>query len=98
MGIGNEVKTNEMGDYFALVGDHLLQYGDNGNTHCKLTLQLISNGNHKDVSRMLCQYLETAMDVAVNMCLPYNASDDENSVQVCFLQSPHCIPNWGNCF
>ena len=61
----NEVKTNWMGDYFALIGNRRL-HSDNGDTHCKLALQLISNGNHKDGSRMLCQYLETVVDVIVN--------------------------------
>jgi hypothetical protein len=65
----NEVKTNCMGDYFALIGDRLL-HSDNGDTRCKLALQLILNGNYKDGSRMLCQYLETILDVAMEKFLP----------------------------
>ena len=65
-----------MGDYFALIGDHLL-HGDDGDTCCKLALQLISNGCHKDGPRMLCQYLETIVDVTVNKRLPDDATDDE---------------------
>ena len=72
----DEVQTNWMGNYFALIGDRLL-HSDNGDTRCKLALQLISNGNHKDGSRMLCQYLETILDVAMKKFLPDNASDDE---------------------
>jgi hypothetical protein len=60
----HDLNTYWMGDYFALIGDRLL-HSDNGNTRCKLALQLILNGNHKDGSRMLCQYLETVVDVAV---------------------------------
>ena len=73
-------------------------YSDNGDTRCKLALQLISNENHKDGSRMLCQYLETLVDVAVNKWLPDNATEMKNSVQDCFLRSPLCFPNWENCF
>jgi hypothetical protein len=47
------------------------------NTRWELALQLISNGNHKDGSRMLCQYLEAIIDVAVNTWLPDDATDDE---------------------
>ena len=65
-----------MGDYFALIGNRLL-HSENGDTHCKLALQLILNGYHKDGSRMLCQYLETAVDVAVNQWLPDDATYDE---------------------
>ena len=65
----DEVQTNWMGDYFALIGDRVL-HSDNGDTRCKLALLLISNGNHKDGSRMLCQHLETVVDVAVNKWLP----------------------------
>ena len=72
----DEVKTNWMRDYFAFIGDRLL-YSDNGNTRCKLALQLISNGNHKNGSRMLCQYLETIVDVAVNKWQPDDMTDDE---------------------
>ena len=60
----DEVTTNWMGYYFALIGDRLL-HSENGDTCCKLALQLISNGNHKDGSRMLCQYLETILDVPI---------------------------------
>ena len=38
---------------------------------------MISNGNHKDGSMMLCQYLETIVDVAVNKWLPDDETDDE---------------------
>ncbi len=72
----DEVKPNWMGDYFALIGDCLL-HSDSGDTHCKLVLQLISNGYNKDGSRMLCQYLETIVDVAVNKWLPEDMTDDE---------------------
>ena len=72
----NQVKTNWMGDYYALIGNYLL-HSDNGDTHSKLALQLISNGKHKDGSRMLCQYLETVIDVAVNKWLPADVTDDE---------------------
>jgi hypothetical protein len=65
-----------MGDYFALIGVHFLQ-SDNGDTCCKLTLQLILNRNHKDGSRMLCQYLETIVDVAVKKWLPDDSMDEE---------------------
>ena len=54
-----------MGDYFALIGNRLLR------------LQLILNGNHKDGSRMLCQYLETVVDFAVKKWLPDDATYDE---------------------
>jgi hypothetical protein len=67
----DEVQTNWMGNYFALIGNRLL-HSDNGNTRCKLALQLILNGNHKDGSRMLCQYLETVVDVAMNKFLSNN--------------------------
>ena len=53
-----------MGDYFALVGNRLV-HSDNGGTCCKLALQLILNGNHKVGSRMMCQYLETILDAAM---------------------------------
>ena len=65
-----------MGDYFALIGDCLLN-SDIGDTHCKLSLQLILNGYHKDGSRMLCQYLETIVDVVVSRWRPDNATDNE---------------------
>ena len=84
-----------MRDYFALIGDCLL-HSDNGDTGCKLALQLISNGNHKDGSGMMCQYLETILDVAKEKFLPDNAADDEIFSAVCFLRSPHCILNWEN--
>ena len=38
---------------------------------------MISNGNHKDGSRVLCQYLETVVDIAVNKWLPDDVTDDE---------------------
>ena len=72
----HDLNTNWMGDYFALIGDHLL-HSDNGNTCCKLALQLILNGNHKDGSRMLCHYLETIVDDAVKKWLPDDSTDDE---------------------
>ena len=72
----HDLNTNWMGDYFALIGDHLL-HSDNGNTRCKLALQLISNGNHKDESRMLCHYLETIVDDTVKKWLPDDSTDDE---------------------
>jgi hypothetical protein len=72
----DEVQTNWMGNYFALIGNRLL-HSDNGDTRCKLALQLILNGNHKDGSRMLCQYLETVVDVAMNKFLSDNPADDE---------------------
>ena len=65
-----------MGDYFVPIGDCLL-HSDNGDTRCKLALQLILNGNHKDGSRMLCQYLETIVHSAMEEFLPDNAADDE---------------------
>ena len=65
-----------MGDYFALIGDRLL-YSDNGDTRCELALQLIFNGNHKDGSRMMRQYLETILAVAMEMFLPKDTADDE---------------------
>ena len=65
-----------MGDYFALIGNRLL-HSDNGDTRYKLALQLISNGNHNDGSRMLCQYLETIVYVAVKKWLPDDSTDDE---------------------
>ena len=72
----DEVQTNWMGDYFALIGDRVL-HSDNGDTRCKLALLLISNGNHKDGSRMLCQYLETIVHSAMEEFLPDDAADDE---------------------
>ena len=72
----DEVQTNSMGDYFALIGDRVL-HSDNGDTRCKLALLLISNGNHKDGSRMLCQYLETIVHSAMEEFLPDDAADDE---------------------
>ena len=65
-----------MGDYFALIGDHLL-HSDYGDTCCKLALQLILNVNHKDGSRMLFKYLETVVDVTMKKWLPDNMTDDE---------------------
>ena len=65
-----------MGDYFALIGDCLL-HTDNGNTCCKLALQLILNWNHKDGSWMLCQYLETVVDVAEKKWLPDDSMEDD---------------------
>jgi hypothetical protein len=65
-----------MGDYFALIDNRLL-HSDNGNNRCKLALQLILNGNHKDGSRMLCQYLETIVHSAMEKFLPDDAADDE---------------------
>jgi hypothetical protein len=38
---------------------------------------LISNGNHKDGSRVLCHYLETVVDDAVKKWLPDDPTDDE---------------------
>ena len=65
-----------MGDYFALIGDRLL-YSENGGTHCKLALHLISNGNHKDGSRMLCGYVETVVDDAVKSWLSDDVTEDD---------------------
>ena len=84
-----------MGDYFALKGVCLL-HSDNGNTRCKIALQLISNGNHKDGSRMLCQYLETVVDVMMEKFLPDNAADDEIFSASLFPAFAHCILNWEN--
>ena len=64
------------GDYHALVGNHLLHSGS-GATHCILAIHLILEGNHKDGSRMLCQYLEIVVDVTVKKWLPDNATDDD---------------------
>ena len=98
MEIGDDVKANGMGGYFAFIGDCLL-HSDNGDTCCKLSLQLITNGNHKDGSRMLCQYLEAEVDVTVNKWLPDKVTDDEEFCASLFpVVSPHCIPNWENCF
>jgi hypothetical protein len=72
----HEVNTYWMGDYFALIGDRLL-HSDNGDTRCKLALHLISNGNHKDGSKMLCQYLETILDFAMEKFVPDDTADDE---------------------
>ena len=69
-------KTNWMGDYFALIGDRLL-YSENGDTRCKLALLLISNGNHKDGSRMLCGYVETVVDDAAKSWLSDDATEDD---------------------
>ncbi len=69
MEIFNEVKTSWTGDYFALIGNHLL-YGENGDTCRKLALHLILNGNHKDGPRMLCNYVEIVVDVEVKNWLP----------------------------
>ena len=91
----DEVQTNWMGDYFALIGDCLL-HSDNGDTCCKIALQLISNGNHKDGSRMLCQYQETILDVGMKKACQTTRQMMKYSVQVCFLHSPHCILNWEN--
>ena len=69
-------KTNWMGDYFALIGDRLL-YSENGDTRCKLAFHLISNGNHKDGSRMLCSYVETVVDDATKSWLSDDATEDD---------------------
>jgi hypothetical protein len=76
MEICNEGKTNWMGDYFALIG-HRLLYSENGDTRCKLTLHLISNGNHKDGSRMLCGYVKTVVDDTVKSWLSDDATEDD---------------------
>ena len=76
MEICDEGKTNWMGDYFALIGDRLL-YSENGDTRCKLALHLISNGNHKDGSRMLCSYVETVVDDAAKSWLSDDATEDD---------------------
>ena len=73
----HDLNTNWIGGYFALIGDHHL-HSDNGDTCCKLALQLSSYGNHKDGSRLLCQYLETVVDVTVKKWLPDDSTDDEN--------------------
>ena len=72
----DEGQTHWMGDYFALIGDRVL-HSDNGDTRCKLALQLILNGNHKDGSRMLCHYLETVVHSTMEEFLTDDAADDE---------------------
>ena len=69
-------KTNWIGDFFDLICDRLL-YSENGDTRCKLALHLISNGNHKDGSRMLCGYVETVVDDAVKSLLSDDATEDD---------------------
>ena len=71
-----DLNTNWVGRYFALIGKCLF-HSDNSNTCCKLALHLISNGSHKDGSRMLCSYVETIVDVAVKKWLPDDLMDDE---------------------
>ena len=65
-----------MGDYYALVGNHLLHSGSD-DTQCKLALHLMSEGNHKDRSRMIFQYLETVVDAKVKKLLPDTATNNE---------------------
>ena len=73
---GDERNTYWIGDYYAVMGDCIL-HSNNSDTCCKLALHMISNGNHNNVSRMLCQYLETVTDKEVEKWLPDDATDDE---------------------
>ena len=45
-----------------------------------------------------CYIDETRVDVAVKNWLPDDLTDDDKFNASYFLQSPHCILNWGNCF
>ncbi len=65
-----------IGDYFALIGDVLL-HSDKGDIHCKLAFHMMSHGNHNDVARMLCQYLETVVDKELEKWLPDSTTDNE---------------------
>jgi hypothetical protein len=46
---------------------------------------------------MLCQYLESVVDDAVNKWLQDDMTDDEKFC-ASLLRSPDGIPNWENCF
>jgi hypothetical protein len=65
-----------MGNYFPCIGNRVL-HSLNGDTCCKPAIHLISHGNHKDGSTMLCQYLETVVDEHLKKLLPVDATVDK---------------------